>query len=200
MQFIIYAIIGALIGQILTLLLRNTENYRLLIDESLWPPIPAPDATVPTSHAAKAVLTAFVNDIVARHGRSGLRALCPVKVVEGNVSERENRGVPLREDIGPWLLRYETGERATAISPEGTRLGIDVGHESKTTRADQPRIRIAVKLASGESHQAWAPATVIKRTTHVRVRGRGVFRTYERVNHAGPGTEPVVHYFRKLAA
>lgn len=192
--------IGTAIGVLAVLLFKNTDDYRILLDKSLEPPAPAPDTTLSNVRASRAILRALIDDGTAQGGRRALRSMCPLKVVDAEVWQAQTNVIGLANGIGPWLLRYEDGERAKATAPDGTTISIEVQQDEGHGATTRARLLVMVELASGEKHLVHAPATELQRTAHVLVRGNGMFRTYRRVDRAGPKTRSITSMYRKLGA
>lgn len=116
-----YAVLGAAAGMALTTATRwateDLSGYYALIDPRLDPG--PPTTSPPTkSAAARVLLQAFVSDLRSHLSARELATRCPLQVVRADLAAWMGQTIPLEEPVEGWLVRYDGGPMATAVSQD----------------------------------------------------------------------------------
>ena len=177
----------------------DLSGYYALVDPRLDPG-PPPTTPPDRSAAARVLLQAFVSDMRSRLSERELAARCPLQVVRADLPAWLGQTIPLDEPVEGWLLRYEGGRAATAVSQDGTRLELDATAPAEDPRYSERSTLAVIETPDGAQHLVRAPAKTLKRTSHYRVRGLGRWRRPEPAAADTPGARCLTHYYTALDA
>ena len=198
-----YAVLGAAAGMALTTATRwateDLSGYYALIDPRLDP---GPPATSPPtkSAAARVLLQAFVSDLRSHLSARELATRCPLQVVRADLAAWMGQTIPLEEPVEGWLVRYDGGPMATAVSQDGIRVQLDATPPAVGPRDSAKTTLAVIETPDGTHHIVHAPAKTLERTSYYLVRGFGRWGRPQPAAAGTPGARSLTHYYTALDA
>ena len=198
-----YAVLGAAVGMALTAATRwateDLSGYYALIDPRLDPG-PRTTSQPTRSAAARVLLQAFVSDMRSQLSARELAARCPLQVVRADLAAWMGQTIPLEEPVEGWLVRYDGGPAATAVSQDGLSLQLDATRPAGGARDCAKTTLAVIETPDGTHHLVHAPAKTLERTSYYVVRGFGRWRRPQPAAAGTPGARSLTHYYTALDA